>query len=222
MRSRAERLGGLAAIGLLALVIAFVVAVQLRSQAETERSLAGQDNASLAFLIDDLHNSNDALAAAEAQLAAQRDALRSGSQDAAGQALAEEDQRLKVVLGMAPVHGPGVELTIDAPLTAFDVQDAVNNLRLAGAQAIAVDGHRVVTGTVIADGGSGVSVDGAAAGSPWTFLAVGDPSRLDAVAEMMTRSLRADQRVRSAGYRSDADLTISATSARRPLVYGSS
>lgn len=222
MPSRSERARNLVAVGLLALLIAFVAAVQLRSQAATERTLEGQDNASLAFLIDDLHNSNDALAAEAVRLAGQRDELRSGGDPTAGQALAEEQRRLKVVLGQVPVHGPGVVLTIDAPLTAFDLQDAVNNLRLAGAEALAVNDHRVITGTAIRASDAGVSIDGAAVSGPWTLAAVGDPSRLAAVAQQMTRSLRTDQRVRAATYRSDPDLQIAATSAPRPFLYGSS
>jgi len=50
-------------VGALSAAVAFLGVVQIRSQAEVVRSLEGQDNTSLAFLIDDLHRANDALGA---------------------------------------------------------------------------------------------------------------------------------------------------------------
>lgn len=208
-------------VGVLAAVLAFVGTVQLRSQAEVQRTLVGEDPTALAFLIDDLHNGNDLLAAEVSSLAARRDALSSGGTPAADQQLSDEAARLRVVEGTAPVHGPGVTLTVDAALTPFDLEDAVDNLRLAGAEAIAINDRRVVTGTVYRISGADISIDGQATRGPWTFDAIGDPARLQAAAEQMTRLLRSDPRVRQAGYRSEADLVIRATVAPRPFVYGS-
>src|SRR2546426_8495299 len=65
-------------VALLTGLVALVAVLQLRSQAEVQRSLDSQDNTSLAFLIDDLHRANDSLQVQVAQLAGQRDQLRSG------------------------------------------------------------------------------------------------------------------------------------------------
>jgi len=56
----------------IALLVALVATVQIRSQAEVERSLVGIDTTSLAFLIDDLHRANDSLQAEAADLQAVR------------------------------------------------------------------------------------------------------------------------------------------------------
>jgi uncharacterized protein YlxW (UPF0749 family) len=206
-------------VAVLTGVIALVAVLQLRSQAEVQRSLDTQDNTSLAFLIDDLHRSNDSLQTRIAQLAGQRDQLRSG-RDAAQPALQDERQRLRVIEGLDPVHGPGVVMNVDAPLTAIDLQDATNNLGAAGAEAIAINEHRIIASTVIRQSGTTVTMDGASVSGPWTFLAIGDPVRLSDVAEQMTRSLRADGRVRSAGYRMEDRVEIRATVGQRPFVYG--
>ena len=208
-------------VGLLAAVLAFVGTVQLRSQAEVQRTLVAQDPTSLAFLIDNLHTANDRLAAEVASLSARHEALRSGGGAAADQQLAEEATRLQVLEGTVPVHGPGVTITIDAPLTPFDLEDAANNLRLGGAEALAINERRVVTGSVYTLAGGAISIDGYPERGPWTFVAVGEPSRLQATADLMTRSLREDRRVRQAGYRFDADVQLRATVASKPLVYGS-
>jgi uncharacterized protein YlxW (UPF0749 family) len=208
-------------VGLLAALLAFVAAVQVRSQEQVVRTLEGQDPTSLAFLIDDLHRANDGLAAEQATLAVRRDALRSSGGDPSGE-LQDEERRLRALEGLAPVNGPGVVVTVDARLQALDLQDALNNLRGAGAEAISVDDERVVASSAVRQEGGSVTVDGHPVGSPWVLVAIGDPSRLSAVADLMVRSLRADSRVGSASYRSDPNLAIRSTVPLRPFVYASS
>ena len=210
------------AVGVLALALAFVGAVQFRSQAAVERSLVGQDNTSLAFLIDDLHKANDELAVEQSTIAIRRDTLKSGNTAVAGAQLADEIRRLQVVLGAVPVRGPGVVVTIDAPLQVLDLQDALNNLRVGGAEAIDLNGHRVLTTTVLRPVSGGVSFDGASTRSPYTFTVVGNAARLAVVADVMTRSLHSDPRVRSAAYETATDVSIRSTAAQRPFVYGGS
>ncbi len=217
----ARRRRSLLGVGLLAAAVAFVGTVQLRSQAEVQRTLEGQDPTALAFLIDDLHTANDRLAAEVAALGTRRDSLRTSGGAAADQQLTEEAARLRILEGTSAVHGPGVTLTVDAALTPFDLEDAVNNLRLGGAEAITVNDRRVVTGTVYRESAGSILIDGVAVRGPWSITAIGEPSRLQATADTMTRSLRGDRRVRQAGYRFDADVSIRATYAPRPFVYGS-
>jgi uncharacterized protein YlxW (UPF0749 family) len=208
-------------LALLAAVIAFVAVIQVRSQAEVERSLEGQDNTSLAFLIDDLHRANDSLALETAGLSLRRDALRGASGPATTALLNEDAQRLRIIEGLVPVHGPGVVITIDAALQKFDLEDAINNLHAAGAEAIAINDRRITTGTLIRQTGTNLTLDGSSVRGPWTFVAIGDPLRLGASADLMTRGLRTDPKVRTVGYRSDADLSIRSVAAQRPYVYGS-
>jgi len=207
-------------VGLISAVLAFVTVVQLRSQAEVQASLAGQNNTALAFLIDDLHRTHDRLSA-ETQVLSQRlQALQAGNAQAAISALQLEQRQLDIIDGLVPVSGPGVVLTVDAPLTAVDVQDALNNIRLAGAEAIMVDGQRVITGSVVVDAAGGVVIDGVAEGSPWTFTAIGDPTQLTTAAELMARSLQSDPRVIAVSYRTATTVKIPAVLKPRPLVYG--
>lgn len=220
MHSRAKRPMNLAALALLAALVGLVAVLQLRSQAEVQRSLADEDPTSLAFLIDQLHRANDSLQVEAAQLSSRRDTLASGGKAAAQPAMADEVTRLRALQGLDPVHGPGVDIDIDAPLTSLDLQDGVNNLRMAGAEAISINDHRVVTGTSIVQVGSRVYIDGSEVKGPWTLLAIGDADQLSAEAERMTRSLQASSRVRSAAYRREDYLRISATVRQLPYVYG--
>src|SRR5579864_4353471 len=120
---------GAISVWLIALLVALIATVQIRSQAEVERTLVGVDPTSLAFLIDDLHRANDSLNAETTDLAQRRAALQSGSNASADQALTDEANRLQAVEGLIPVHGPGIVIVIDANgLQALDLQDALNNL----------------------------------------------------------------------------------------------
>lgn len=208
-------------VWLIALLVALVATVQIRSQAEVERSFAGTDTASLAFLIDNLHRANDSLVAETADLAQRKTALQSGSDTAADQALADEANRLRAAEGLVPVHGPGVVLVLNAVgLQALDLQDALNNLAVGGAEALAVNDRRVVVGVPVEQTPGGVTIGGVAVPPPWTISAIGDANRLAQAADVMTQQMRADRRVRQATYRVEADVVIRAVVTERPFVYG--
>ena len=208
MSRRRNRATGIS-VWLIALVVALVATIQIRSEVEVQRSIVGTDPTSLAFLIDDLHRANDSLAAEKTDLAGRRAQLESGQSGAADQVLADEAQRLRMLEGLDPVQGPGVVLEIDATgLTALDVQDALNNLFAGGAEAIDVNGRRMVMGVPVN-----------AVSSPLTISAIGDPTRLGLVAALMTQQLRGDRRVRSASYRAESDVVIRSTISAKPFVY---
>jgi uncharacterized protein YlxW (UPF0749 family) len=207
-------------VWLIALLVALVATVQIRSEAEVERSLVGIDSTSLAFLIDDLHRANDSLGVEAAGLSLLQAKLQSGSSGAADQALTEEADRLRAIDGLVPVHGPGVVIVIDAAgLRALDLEDALNNLAAGGAEAIAVNDRRVAAGTPIEQTSGGAAIDGVVVPPPWTITVIGDANRLAEVADLMTQQLRADRRVRQATYRVEADIVIQNVVSERPFVY---
>lgn len=205
---------------LIALLVALVATIQIRSEAEVERSLVGIDSTSLAFLIDDLHRANDSLGVEKSYLEGRTASLQSGSSGAADKALTDEADRLRALEGLVPVHGPGIVMVIDATgLTALDLQDALNNLAVGGAEAIDVNDRRVISGVPVVQAGAGVAIDGVMVVPPWTVSVIGDPTRLAEVAGLMTQQLHADRRVRDASYRIAGDVVITSTVSQRPFVY---
>jgi uncharacterized protein YlxW (UPF0749 family) len=208
-------------VWLIALLVALVATVQIRSQAEVERSFVGTDTASLAFLIDNLHRANDSLQAETVDLTQREAKLQSGSDTAADQVLSDEAGRLRAAEGLVPVHGPGVVLVVDASgLEALDLQDALNNLGVGGAEAIAINDRRFVVGVPIEQTQGGVTIGGVLVPPPWTISAIGDANRLAQAADLMVQQMRADRRVRQATYRVEADVVIRTVVTARPFVYG--
>lgn len=207
-------------VWLIALLVALVATIQIRSEIEVQRSLVGVDATSLAFLIDDLHRANDSLGVEKADLTGKRAQLQSGRSGAVDEVLTAEAVRLRAIEGLSPVHGPGVVLEIDASgLSALDLQDALNNLSASGAEAIDVNDRRVVVGLPVSQTDSGVAIDGLVVTPPWTIAVIGDPTRLGLVADLMTQQLRTDRRVRVATYRVESDVVIRSVISEKPFVY---
>ncbi|MGH7762855.1 MAG: DUF881 domain-containing protein [Candidatus Dormibacteraceae bacterium] len=212
--------GGAISVWLIALLVALVATIQIRSQAEVERTLVGVDSTSLAFLIDDLHRANDSLNAETADLTQRKAVLQSGSSGAADQVLNDEAIRLRLLEGLAPAQGPGIVIAVDAKgLQALDLEDALNNLAAGGAEAIDVNDRRFVVGVPIGQTADGVEIGGVNVVPPWTISVIGDPTRLAEIGDLMTQQMRADRRVLQATYRTDPDVVIRSVVSERPFVY---
>jgi uncharacterized protein YlxW (UPF0749 family) len=106
-----------------------------------------------------------------------------------------------------------------AGLGALDLQDALNNLGVGGAEAFSVNDRRVVVGVPIEQVQGGVTIAGVLVPAPWTISAIGDANRLAQAADLMTRQMRADRRVRQATYQVEADVVIRAVVSERSFVY---
>jgi uncharacterized protein YlxW (UPF0749 family) len=205
---------------LMVLVLGFLFAVQVRSQATAARFLSGQDNVSLGLLITGLSQSNQHLADARGQVQQQLVRLRaetaSGSNPAA--TLEQERLELEVVDGSAAVHGPGLVLTVAFALHDYEVEDLANALRQSGAEAVELNGHRVTARSVIGEKAGKATVDGQVISTPYRVSAVGDPARLASGAESISASLKARGGVT---VDQSADVRITSTVPERPVIYSS-
>ncbi len=99
-------------------------------------------------------------------------------------------QLLGVAAGTVAVTGPGMAITVDdaagasgsteGVITDSDLQGLVNGLWMAGAEAIAINGHRLTTLTAIRFAGQAITVDYRSLTPPYLIEAVGDPNSLAA------------------------------------------
>jgi uncharacterized protein YlxW (UPF0749 family) len=206
------------AVSLIAFVLGILLVVQIRSQARVDQSLSNQDNTSVALLINDLNRGNSDLLQQTVILGQRRTALQqaltAGGADT--RALDREVQVLGVVEGTVPVHGPGLEIRIMGPIEDFELEDALNDLRNAGAEAFALNGYRLNASTPVASRGSDLTIDGHRVYSPYDLRVIGDPERLQAAADISASSLQT--RVQVSVERKD-DLAISEVLSPHPLIY---
>jgi uncharacterized protein YlxW (UPF0749 family) len=87
-------------------------------------------------------------------------------------------QRVRAYAGLDPVAGPGVTISINGPIDGAGVEELINELRNAGAEAIAAGGMRVVTGVVVVGARGEARVDETKLGDGFELEAIGAPDKL--------------------------------------------
>lgn len=166
-------------IAAVAFVLGLLVVVQLRAQAGGSglAALSAQD---LTVLVANLNARNDQLRREVATLEANLATLN-GNQDRGEASIDElrtDLRRVRAFAGLDPVVGPGVSILVAGPIDGPGIEDLVNELRNAGAEAIAVERIRVVPGTEITGGVGEASVDGDALGGVFELTAIGSSEQL--------------------------------------------
>lgn len=160
-------------------VLGLLLVVQYRSQQVIRARLESMSSADQAMIISNLVAANAQLRDEIASLEAQVRTYEMTSGRAPLEELVDELNRMKIINGLVEVSGPGVEVHIGDNISALDLQDMVNELRNAGAEAIAINEQRVTVFTVIAsDGEDGLTVNGTSLERPLVLQAIGDPQTM--------------------------------------------
>jgi uncharacterized protein YlxW (UPF0749 family) len=166
-------------LAIVAFLLGALVVVQLRSQ-QAGNGLDTLTTSELTVLVGNLNTRNDQLrtevATTEAELSALQ-ASDSRGDTSVGQ-LQSDLARLRAWSGLDPVAGPGVRITITGGIDGSSVQDLLNELRNAGAEAITIADTRVVTGVVVTGSPGAAQIDGVALGDGFDIDAIGAPDKL--------------------------------------------
>lgn len=179
-RPRATRAQILAAI--LCAVLGFALVVQLQQTQQDE--FAGLRQSDLVRILDDVSRRSDALEREATSLRETEYELRSGSDtQRAAIELAEQNAAVQGILsGRLPAEGPGLQITIiEGPrrITAARLFNVLEELRNAGAEAIEVNGIRMVTSSSVTDADQGTVIDGIPVQPPYRWTVIGDPQTLE-------------------------------------------
>ncbi|HLJ58653.1 MAG TPA: DUF881 domain-containing protein [bacterium] len=183
----------------VALAVGFVLAVQVRTERSIETSLQvtsgrlgevayryQQAEQRQADLRERLAELRQGIADEEQRAAAGREATA---------ALAADLSRMRTLAGLSAVHGPGVLVTISDSTRALrpgedpnlvlihysDVYAVVAALFAGGAEAVAVNGERVVGTTGISCVGTTILCNARRLAPPYRIEAIGDPHALRTV-----------------------------------------
>lgn len=175
----AARLRGQAAIAIVAAILGLLVVVQLRSQQE-DAGLAALSAQDLTLLVANLSDRNGELRQEVASL--EREVASLDAAQARGQSSVEQIRRdlakVRAWAGLDGVSGKGVRVLISGPIGGVGVEDLLNELRNAGAEALSVGGVRIAAGTVVAGGAGSVSVENTLLADPFEIVAIGQPEIL--------------------------------------------
>ncbi|MBN1661746.1 MAG: DUF881 domain-containing protein [Anaerolineae bacterium] len=158
------------------LVLGLMSAVQLRSRQSIQPILVeGWD-----YAVADLIDSNARLRSEIESLEQELEELRQEESSAAMlQSLVDDTNRLRIANGLVAVSGPGVEVVATGPISILDLHDMINELRNAGAEALALNGQRLASWSAISNDGVYVTIDGQPTTSPYRLEAIGDAGNLE-------------------------------------------
>lgn len=181
-------------LGLALLVFGFLVAAQLQSDGPRAQ-YASNERGPLVETAIGLQTQQDALKAQILDLRAQITDLETKGQGSAAAAtdLGQRLQDARLAAGLIALQGPGLVLQLrdsgqtvlpgdnpnDYLVSAGDVRTVVEDLWLAGAEGVAVNGERITTGTAILDIGGTVLVNSAYLAPPYQVAAIGPPDLFD-------------------------------------------
>ncbi|MCL8017071.1 DUF881 domain-containing protein [Streptomyces sp. AS02] len=171
-------------VALLLFGLGFGLAVQVASNSDGDSALRGARQEDLVRILDELDDRTQRLEDEKQGLEKQRDELENSSNQAeeARRQTVEKERQLGILAGTVAAQGPGITMTIDdtnGTVEADMLLDAIQELRAAGAEAIQVNGVRVVAGTYLTDSGNSVSVDGNKINAPYRFKVIGKPQDLE-------------------------------------------
>ena len=174
-------------------VAAFLVVVSTVNARGTD--LRPARNTDLVSLVNDQSRRNADLTRQVTDLRTQVDALTDAENAGAGSDLPQQLQGQEAAVGLTAVHGPAVSVTLDdAPSSVAangidadllvvhqqDIQAVVNALWSGGAEAMTIQGQRVISTTGIKCVGNTVVLHGVPYAPPYVVRALGDPARLEA------------------------------------------
>lgn len=125
-------------------------------------------------------------------------------------------EKYKMAAGVIDVQGPGVIITVDDPLPTADnsgdysvimlrsdlLVSLVNRMKDAGAEAISINGQRVIATTEISLAGENVNINTVPTAPPYVIKAIGNP---DTIESTLTIRFGIVEQMKSYGLRIDID-----------------
>lgn len=179
-------------VGLVAVLATFGLMLGV-SAVKTEQD-AGTADRERAALVDQIHTRQDTLDGLHGKLTTLQDdttslQVRLADDVNSDQALSDELSDLGVASGGLAVTGPGIAITVDdaeadggsgGKILDTDLQALVNALWQAGAEAVAIDEHRLTSLTAIRFAGEAITVDYRSLTPPYVITATGDGDTLPA------------------------------------------
>lgn len=187
-------------VTLVCLISGILFAINLRSLNKIEYNPVSQRNENLVNTIRTQEKSNKLLenevAGVRKRLENYQHSLTEGSGRLAQ--LQQDIETAKKSAGLSRLEGPGIVITLDdkkdeaeeamksglTNLQPFlihdeDLHSIVNDLKVAGAEAISVNGLRIVSTSDIKCAGYLIQVSGTRLAAPYTIKAIGNPDHLE-------------------------------------------
>jgi uncharacterized protein YlxW (UPF0749 family) len=166
-------------VAAVAAILGLLVVVQLRGQTGGSE-LQSKSAQELTSIITSQNTENDRLRAEVATLQNQLAELQADRSNGATSVdqIESELGRIRAWTGLDAIAGRGVEITVNGDINAAAVDDLLNELRNAGAEAISIDDIRVIAMTSVSGVPGSLDVEGFLLRDPFKVRAIGRPETL--------------------------------------------
>ena len=180
-------------VGLMCFVLTYVMFMQFKLVEETD--ITEIENARESELREKLANWKTRYKDVEEKIEESTTKLdeynqRKASNQETSQLLEKELEQIKKIAGLTEVKGDGIVVTLtdkEEVIGARDLIEVVNELRLAGAEAISINDKRIVNMTDIVDIVERVIlINVERTSSPYIIKAIGDPKYLESALNTKT------------------------------------
>lgn len=172
-------------IGLMSFILVYVMFVQFRIVNEIDtKGIEFMRETELKETLADYKDGYDEIQEKMIEVQEQNDEYkqREKSEEATIALLEKDIKDLNMKLGLTDVQGEGIvirmEDTKDASIVYSDLLQLVNELLLAGAEAISINDHRIVSMSDIVSTGNFIRINNQRTTSPFTIKAIGDTKYL--------------------------------------------
>jgi len=175
-------------VTLVAIALGFLMSVQAQTQKNVSAAeqISAERMTQMKSVLSNSQAQNTKLQQEHSDLLKQLDVAR--KQVGTDPQLLAQLVQLQMLDGAQAVEGPGIQISIDdrkaaSPLYSDDIATMINTLKYAGAEAISINGQRIVASTDIVLSGSStilvnkVPINGAA-GIPYELNAIGNQDTL--------------------------------------------
>lgn len=192
-----KKISGMVVIGLLALFIGLVISIQITTtqgsdygglipyaKAQGYLEELKQVRAEKDIALQELNELEKKLEKIEAEKANEDFFLAN---------LVSDLEKYKMAAGTVDVKGPGVIITVDDPIPTDEytgdhsvimlryelLLSLVNKLKEAGAEAISINGQRIIVTTEISLAGNNVNINTVPTAPPYIIKAIGNPDTIE-------------------------------------------
>ncbi len=190
---RSERWNLVVSLSVVSMALGFLLAVQYRQHQDAVTSgvvvVNDPEQRKLQYELNALNRTSATL---QREISITSSRLTSYENQTAGSSreMRRVEQRLeaeRILSGTTPVEGPGVRVTLmdgqglntEQVLTHdWDVRQVINELFTAGAEAVSINGYRVVATSGIYCTGPVVRINNHSIGAPFLIEAIGNPQTL--------------------------------------------
>lgn len=174
-------------------VLGFLIAVSFNTNSRLSEAVPDRES-DLVGVVRDMEEQRLELENRLAELRDEMSGLESEAADDSGvsDTFSRELRQARELAGLTAIEGPGVEIVLgdgsevtpgadpnDFLIHDSDIAAVVNALLASGAEAVEVNGERVVATTPIRCAGTTVLVNAARLGSPYVIKAIGDSEALE-------------------------------------------